>query len=631
MIKVIIMIFSCTNIEKSFGVTKVLHNITFKLEDREKIAIIGVNGSGKSTLLKIIAGIYTHDNGDLFLKKEISIGYLSQDLQLDPNKTILEEATTVFKDLIEKEKTLRYMEEQMKKVTEPKLASLMEEYEKLSHEFLDKNGYSYQSRIQGVLTGLGFKKEEFNQVVKELSGGQKSRLNLTKLLLQQPDFLLLDEPTNHLDIDAISWLENYVKNYPSAVIIVSHDRYFIDQTTTAILEIENGKSSYYKGKYHDYANKKAIDRRLALKHFLDQQKIIKKQEESIALLYSYNQEKKIRRAKSKQKQLDKLERIEKPETLPEAIRISFKPKRSSGFEVLTVDSLAMAFDKPLFKNVSFTVKKNDRIAIIGPNGIGKTTLFNILLDKLTPINGQIRYGTNVDVGYFNQEQANLSLNKTIFEEIHDQYPSMNHQEVRNALAWFQFKGDDVFKDINVLSGGEKSRVALVELLLQQANFLILDEPTNHLDIQSKEILEDALEFFEGTILFISHDRYFINKIATKIVEFSSEGTTTYEYKFQEYLFHKKENTPIVNQVSANQLDYQEQKRLQSLERKKIKKIERLEQQINSIEEEIKELEEVLLSPEVIEDYIKYNDLQQVILKKEEELTILLSTWEELTV
>lgn len=623
------MIFSCSNIEKSFGETKVLHNISFKLEDKEKIAIVGINGSGKSTLLKIIAGIYTQDSGDVFLRKDTTIGYLSQEMKLDTKKTILQEATSVFNSLIEKEAILRELENKMGDTKKELLPKLMEEYSVLSHEFQELNGYSYPSKIKGVLKGLGFKEEEFNQKIDALSGGQKTRLNLAKMLLQEPEFLLLDEPTNHLDIEAIAWLENYIKNYPSAVIIVSHDRYFIDQTTTGILEIENGRSFYYRGKYHDYASKKSIDRSIALKHYIDQQKIIKKQEESIALLYSYSQEKKIRRAKSKQKQLDKLERFDKPEPLPEGIKINFSPKRSSGYEVLTVDNLSMAFDKPLFENVNFTIKKQDRVAIIGPNGVGKTTLFNIILENLTAIKGRITYGSNVTIGYFNQEQASLDIRKTIFDEVHDAYPSMTHLEIRNALAAFQFKGDDVFKEISVLSGGEKGRVALVKLLLERANLLVLDEPTNHLDIQSKEILEDALNSFEGTILFISHDRYFINKIANKIIDFTSKGTTTYEYNYEEYIEHKKEQASQQTVVSATQLEFQKQKQIQAIQRKKEREIEKIEQDISDLEQHILLLKQELESDAVVGDYIEYNQIHNLIHQKEEELTTLINNWETL--
>ena len=624
------MIFSCSNIKKSFGSTEILKNITFKMEEKEKIAIVGVNGSGKSTFLKLLTGQYLQDSGDFFIKKNISIGYLSQHLELNLKQTIIEEVTSVFNHIIAMETSLRQLENKMGDVKEQDLNKIMHQYELLSNKFRELDGYSYQSKIKGVLKGLGFKENEFNQIIDQLSGGQKTRLNLAKLLLKQPDFLLLDEPTNHLDIEAIAWLENYIKNYPNAVIIVSHDRYFINQIASKIIEIENGKSTVYQGKYHNYADKKKINRDIELKHYLNQQKIIKKQEESIALLYSYSQEKKIKRAKSKQKQLDKIELIEKPSSLPEAIKFNFNSKRQSGFEVLTVNNLAMAFEKPLFKNVSFTVKKHDRIAVLGANGIGKTTLFKILLGHLKPLEGNFKYGSQLDLGYYDQEHSTLSTNnKNIFDEIHDKYPLMSHLEIRNVLATFQFKGDDVFKEINVLSGGEKGRVALVDLLLKKANLLILDEPTNHLDIQSKEILEDALATFDGTIIFISHDRYFINKIANKIIDFNTDGCKTINGNYDDYLILKKEKETNKNVVTKGQLDYISNKQAQAQKRKKENQIIKLEQQISDYELEIEKLEQQLLQENIIEDYIQYNQIQTMINQEEEKLNILINQWETL--
>lgn len=476
----------------------------------------------------------------------------------------------------------------------------------------------------GVLKGLGFKEEEFSKKIAVLSGGEKTRLCLARLLLKEPDLLLLDEPTNHLDIQALSWLENYLKNYRKAVLLISHDRYFIDQVASSIIEIENGKSTVYKGNYQEYANQKLIGRQIELKHYMDQQKVIKKQEESIALLKSFGREKQIRRAESKEKQLAKMEKLDRPEALPQQIKVQFQPRKESGFEVLRVRDLSKSFQKPLFNNLTFDVKKNDRMAIVGPNGTGKTTFFKILLDELKADTGTIQYGSRVEVAYYDQEHASLDLSKTIFDDVHDAYPQLTHFEVRQALAAFQFKGEDVFKEISVLSGGEKGRVVLCKLLLKQANFLILDEPTNHLDIQSKEVLEDALDGFEGTILFISHDRYFINKIANKVLDFNSDGAKIIEGNYDDYQSHKSQQEVIIKEskpISSNREEMMKKRRLES----EIRKTEKI---IEDLESEMAELQSQLHLDEVMNDYKKYNEITEKISEIEAKLETQMEIWEE---
>ena len=497
------MILSISQLAKSYGDTPILKNITFKVEARDKLAIIGVNGAGKTTLFRILSGQEEPTSGTISMPKHIEIGYLSQNLELEQDKSCIENLTLVFSPLIEMEEKMHELEAQMGNLQGDALNQIMAQYDRLMHTYEENDGYSYKSKIRGVLAGLGFTQAQIEMPVANLSGGQKTRLSLGKLLLKEPDLLLLDEPTNHLDIDAITWLEGYLKSYRKAVIIISHDRYFIDTIASGIIEIENGKSTLYQGNYQQYADKKKELRQIELKHYLDQQKIIQKQEESIALLHSFNREKQVKRARSKEKQLEKMVKLERPEALPEEISLNFKVRLESGFEVLKVRDLSKSFDHLLFQHLNFDVKKQDRIAIIGPNGIGKTTFFKILLGEEKADSGHLLWGSHVEVAYYDQEHASLNPTKTIFDEIHDAYPLMTNTQVRQALAAFQFKQEDVFKEINVLSGGEKGRVVLCKLLLKQANLLILDEPTNHLDISSKEVLEDALNSFDGTILFIS--------------------------------------------------------------------------------------------------------------------------------
>lgn len=616
------MLIECSNITKSFQGIPLLKDITFKIDDHDKVAIIGVNGAGKTTILKIIAGEENYDSGDLFCNKELTLGYLKQQHDLAMDKTVYDVGLDVFAPLITIENRLRQLENEM---TTDHSERILNEYDRLTQSFHDKDGYSYPSKLTGVLKGLGFSEEEFNLKVSMLSGGQKTRLALAKMLLQKPKLLLLDEPTNHLDNSAINFLEGYLKNYPHAIITVSHDRYFIDQVSNKIVEVENGKSKSYKCKYNEYSILKKKQRAVDLKHYLNQQKEIKRIQESIDTLKSYNREKQVKRAESKEKQLAKIERIDKPENLPDTITINFKPKRESGFDVLKIENLAVKFDEILFKNIDIDIKKQERIALVGDNGVGKTTLFKTILDQLNAYQGKIKFGSKVDLAYYDQEHSTLAMDKTIFNEISDNFPKMTNTEIRNSLALFNFKGDDVFKEISLLSGGEKGRVVLTEILLKQANLLILDEPTNHLDIASKEVLEDALNQFEGTIFFISHDRYFINKVATRVIELTSTKAISYDGNYDTYLNHKSVAKPL----KKENVDYLEMKQQNALYRKQQNKIKKIETNISILETKINTLTEQLHSEEVLNDYQKYNQINDEISELENQLNTLMEEWEAL--
>lgn len=616
------MLIECSNITKSFQGIPLLKDITFKIDDHDKVAIIGVNGAGKTTILKIIAGEENYDSGDLFCNKELTLGYLKQQHDLAMDKTVYDVGLDVFAPLITIENRLRQLENEM---TTDHSERILNEYDRLTQSFHDKDGYSYPSKLTGVLKGLGFSEEEFNLKVSMLSGGQKTRLALAKMLLQKPKLLLLDEPTNHLDNSAINFLEGYLKNYPHAIITVSHDRYFIDQVSNKIVEVENGKSKSYKCKYNEYSILKKKQRAVDLKHYLNQQKEIKRIQESIDTLKSYNREKQVKRAESKEKQLAKIERIDKPENLPDTITINFKPKRESGFDVLKIENLAVKFDEILFKNIDIDIKKQERIALVGDNGVGKTTLFKTILDQLNAYQGKIKFGSKVDLAYYDQEHSTLAMDKTIFNEISDNFPKMTNTEIRNSLALFNFKGDDVFKEISLLSGGEKGRVVLTEILLKQANLLILDEPTNHLDIASKEVLEDALNQFEGTIFFISHDRYFINKVATRVIELTSTKAISYDGNYDTYLNHKS----IAKPLKKENVDYLDMKQQNALYRKQQNKIKKIETNISILETKINTLTEQLHSEEVLNDYQKYNQINDEVSELENQLNTLMEEWEAL--
>lgn len=530
------MILSCSNISKSFGTDSILNHVSFHIEEREKAAVVGINGAGKSTLLKIIVGELAPDEGSVVIAKGKTLGYLAQHQDLDSGRTIYDELLEVKRPIIEMEERLRTLEVNMKRSQGEELESLYQTYSRLSHEFELANGYAWKSEITGVLKGLGFLEEEFSKPVSTLSGGQKTRVSLGKLLLSKPDIILLDEPTNHLDMESIAWLENYLLNYQGTVVIVAHDRYFLDRVVTKVVELDNGSSTVFQGNYSAYSEKKAMLRASILKAYLNQQQEIKHQEEVITKLRSFNREKSIKRAESREKLLNKIERIEKPTEVNDAMNITLEPDIVSGNDVLTVLGLTKGFDgQTLFSDVDFEIKRGERIAIIGNNGTGKTTILKIINGILAADAGEIRLGSRVHIGYYDQEHHVLHSEKTLFQELSDTYPNMNNTQIRNVLAAFLFTGDDVFKLIGDLSGGEKGRVSLAKLMLSEANFLILDEPTNHLDITSKEILENALTHYTGTVLYVSHDRYFINKTATRILDLTHNTLVNYIGNYDYYL------------------------------------------------------------------------------------------------
>lgn len=634
------MILACKDVAKAYGVEQILEKITFNLEDKEKAAIVGVNGAGKTTLFKIITGEISHDSGEIFLKKGIETGYLKQNAVVEGEKTILEEAISVFEDIIKAEEHLRQMEQEMGSLKGSALTDHMEAYAALQNSFEERDGYGYKSRVKGVLKGLGFTEEEFDKPVWQLSGGQKTRVHLGKLLLSKPDLLLLDEPTNHLDIESISWLEDFLRGYQGAVVIISHDRYFMDKIVTKTIEIENKKANTYEGNYSFYAVQKAVNREIQLKTFTDQQKEIKRQEDVIKTLRSFNREKSIKRAESREKALDKIERVEKPDNLPDKMRMTLAPRIVSGNDVLFAEELSKSFsDRRLFYGVGMDIKREDKVAIIGPNGIGKSTLFKMLLGKVASDSGRIKLGTNVNIGYYDQEQQNFDESKTIFQEISDTYPTLTNGEIRNVLAAFVFEGDDVFKTIRTLSGGEKGRVMLAKIMLSKANLLMLDEPTNHLDMFSKEILEDAINRYEGTIVYISHDRYFINRTAQKVLELTENGINQYlgNYDYyiekktlkerEEQLFGDKTAEAKAETLSATKQDWQAQKEQQAKERKVKNKIAKIEVKIEEKEEKIANLEQLLLQPEVATDAFKAQQLFEEKLKLEQQIEELMLKWE----
>lgn len=629
------MILALNNVSKSFGTDIILENVSFHIEEKEKTAIVGVNGAGKSTLFKLITGELSLDSGEVIMPKSATMGYFSQSLEIDSTKTIYAELLTVFEPIMLIEQQLRDMEAQMSHKSGEELENLMLKYSELSHKMEELDGYSYQSRLKGVIKGLGFSDEESAQTINELSGGQKTRVALGKILLKSPDLLLLDEPTNHLDINSLRWLEDFLRSYNGAVVIISHDRYFLDKVSGKVIELENKKAKEYFGNYSYYAEKKIIDREIAYHRYINQQKEIKRQEEVIKKLREFNREKSIKRAESREKQLEKIERISAPESLPDTMKLTINPLKESGNDVLSVDNVSMAFDStPLFENISFDIKKGEKAALIGPNGIGKTTLFRIILSKLNPVKGSVKLGANVVIGYYDQEQSDLNLSKTIFDEISDTYPDLTITQIRNVLAAFVFTGDDVFKTIGTLSGGEKGRVALAKIMLSNANFLILDEPTNHLDINSKEILEQALRNYEGTVLYISHDRYFINSTASKIVELNKDKAAIYlgNYDYYTEKLAETENTAQTQETiseTETKLDWKKQKEIQAQQRKKENLIKKLENDISETENKISELDNLLASEEVYTNSVRSREIYEEKQVLEEKLMELYEQWGEI--
>lgn len=638
------MIFSCNNINKSYGETKILSNISFNINDKEKVALVGVNGAGKSTLFKIITGEISQDLGEVNIPKNIKIGYFSQNLELNNTNTVFEELLSVFDFIIEKENQLKILEEEMSlsNLTENEINKLVDKYNKISEYLNDNNGLDYKNRIKGVLKGLGFSEEDFDKKISSFSGGQKTRISLSKIILNNPDLLLLDEPTNHLDIKSISWLENFLKNYDKAVVIISHDRYFLNKIVDKVIEIENTKANIYNGNYDEYYSKKQINRNIELQHYINQQKEIKKQEESIKKLKSFNREKSVKRAESKEKALSKMKVLEKPENLPEKMRLTLSPKKESGQDVLDVNEVSKSFTFTLFENISFSIKKGEKVALVGDNGVGKTTLLKMILNSKNCDDQSIKIGANVCIGYYDQEQENLDFNKTIFEEISDTFPNLTNNEIRNALALFVFTGDDVFKTIGALSGGEKGRVAMAKIMLSNANFLILDEPTNHLDIASKEILENAISSYTGTCLYISHDRYFINNTANKIIELTKNKASTYLGNYDYYLEKISQNksldknnftknTEVITSTKTEiKNDWKLQKEQQAKTRKKQNELKKVEKEIEELEEKIKQADYELSLEEVYTNLKRTREIYDEKSKDEEKLNLLYEKWEELT-
>ena len=633
------MILSCNNISKSFGTDVIIKSCSFNIEDHEKAAIVGINGAGKSTLLKIITGIEPADTGLVTLAKDKTLGYLSQQQNLNSDNTIYDELLSVKQYILDMEAQLRSIENQMKSADDTALETLMKKYSDLNHEFELNNGYAYKSEITGVLKGLGFAEEDFTLNVNTLSGGQKTRVALGRLLLSKPDIILLDEPTNHLDMESISWLENYLLNYSGAVLIVAHDRYFLDKIVSKIIELDNGNATVFSGNYTDYASKKAILRNMQLKEYLNQQREIKHQEEVITKLKQFNREKSIKRAESREKMLNKMEFVDKPEMLNDKMDIKLEPNVISGNDVLTVDNLTKGFDGTvLFDNICFQIKRGERVALIGSNGTGKTTILKLINGIIPADSGSIYLGAKVNIGYYDQEHHVLDPDKTIFDEIRDAYPDLNNTQIRNTLAAFLFTNEDVFKYIKDLSGGERGRVSLAKLMLSNANFLILDEPTNHLDITSKEILENALNSYTGTVLFVSHDRYFINSTATRIIELANKTVVNYIGNYDYYL-EKKDilgAKPITNNTSKSsssaisKLNWQEEKVKQAQQKKIKNEIKRTEERMALIEAEIEELDNMYADPAISSDTAK---LMEIHTRKEalsKELDELYDKWGELT-
>ncbi len=635
------MILSCNNISKSFGTDIIIKSCSFNIEDHEKAAIVGINGAGKSTLLKIITGEEPADTGIVTLAKDKTLGYLAQQQDLRSDRSIYDELLSVKQYILDMENELRRIETAMNNASGDELESLMNRYTNLNHEFEMNNGYAYKSEITGVLKGLGFAEEDFSLHVNTLSGGQKTRVSLGKLLLSKPDIIMLDEPTNHLDMESISWLENYLLNYNGAVLIVAHDRYFLDKIVSKIIEIDNGDCTVFSGNYTDYASKKAILRNMKLKEYLNQQRDIKHQEEVIAKLKQFNREKSIKRAESREKMLDKIEVVDKPVELNAKMNIKLEPSVVSGNDVLTVTDLTKSFDgNTLFNNINFEIKRGERVALIGNNGTGKTTILKLINGIIQPDSGSIYLGAKVAIGYYDQEHHVLDPDKTLFQEIQDAYPDLNNTQIRNTLAAFLFTDDDVFKYIRDLSGGERGRVSLAKLMLSNANLLILDEPTNHLDIVSKEILENALNSYTGTVLYVSHDRYFINATATRIIELTNQSIVNYIGNYDYYL-EKRDiltakafpdtNTDVSSseKVKDSKISWQQSREEQNRLKKKKNDLKRTEERIADIEKRIEDIDTEYSDPSIGSNTARLMELHNESIKLKKELDELYEHWEEL--
>ena len=635
------IVLSCNNLNKSFGIDSILENVNFTVNEYDKIGIIGVNGTGKTTLFKIISGIYGYDSGDIYTSKDCEIGYLEQNTNFHSENTILEEVLEVFKDVIEMEKYLRDLEhkisEESSNTNSTTLEKLMNEYSNKLEAFSDMNGYGYKSEAKGVLKGLGFSDEDMDKPISILSGGEKTRVLLGKLLLKKPTLLLLDEPTNHLDSEAIEWLEVFLKQYKGTVILISHDRYFLDQVVNRIFEIHNKKLKTYNGNYSDFIKASAIEKELELKKFEDQQKDIKKQEESIERLKAFGREKHLKRARSKEKALAKVDVLDKPEAYRKKAKIEFNPSVTSGNDVLQLRDISMRYgERILFKDLNLDIYRGEKVALIGANGIGKSTLFKIIMNEITPLSGDIKFGTNVNVSYFHQEQKTLNLDNTIIDEIWEDNKQLTQTSLRTMLGAFLFEGEEVFKKISTLSGGERARVAILKLILSNANLLLLDEPTNHLDIDSKEVLEEALSSYTGTIFTISHDRYFLNTVVDKVLVLDENGITEYLGNYDYYIEKKKQvqemNTvEVIEEKTKTQLKEEKRKEREQREAEKKNRVKRqnIEKEIEETEAKIEEMAVILCKEEVYSNPEKSRDVSQQKASLEEKLSALYEEWESL--
>ena len=636
------MILNATNISKSFGSNEIIKDATFLVNEHEKVAIVGVNGAGKTTLLKILTAEESADSGSITLAKDAKLGYLRQINNVDSALSIIDELYTVIEPILNMEKRMSQMQEDMKHLTGSELEELYSSYTALTHSYELMDGYAAKSRVVGILKGLGFEEIDFDRKINTLSGGQKTRVFLAKLLLEEPDIILLDEPTNHLDLRSIEWLESYLLNYKGAVIIVSHDRYFLDKIVSKVIDIENGNVQMYLGNYTDFSNKKQMLLDARMKEYLNQQQEIKHQEAVITKLKQFNREKSIKRAESRQKQLEKIERVEAPQTYSENMRLSLDISKESGKDVLIVHNLSKSFDhKKLFWDINFEIKRGERVAIIGDNGTGKTTLLKIINGLLNPDTGEVIYGSNVSVAYYDQEHQVLHMDKTLFDELSDTYPEMTNTQIRNILAAFLFTGEDVYKKIADLSGGERGRVSLVKLMLSKANFLLLDEPTNHLDIVSKDVLENALNNFPGTVCYVSHDRYFINKTATRILDLTENRLLNYIGNYDYYIEKREAVEEAANltsteqaekpaDVSESKKEWIDNKTVQAQKKKLKNALNKCEKEISEIEDKLQAVDEEFANPENASNVGKLMELQKQKEALEKRLDKLMEDWEELT-